>query len=145
VTVSATTGDAITIPRLLEKHAVERGNRPAIRERDLGIWQTYTWSQVSEEVEALAGGMAALEFQRGDNLAVIGSNRNRLYWAMAAAQCLGDVPAPLYQDAVAQEMYVLQDAAIKFAIVENQEQADKFCAASAGWADGAPATPARRA
>ena len=125
--VSATIGNAITFPRLLEKHAVERGNRPAIREKNMGIWQTYTWSQVSEEVEALAGGMAALGFQRGDNLAVIGDNRPRLYWAMMAAQCLGGVPVPLYQDAVAQEMvYVLQDADVKFAIVEDQEQVDKL-------------------
>ena len=77
--VSAMDVEGITFPRLLEKHAVVRGNRPAIREKDLGIWQTYTWSQVREEVEALAGGMAALGFQRGDNLAVIGDNRPRLY------------------------------------------------------------------
>ena len=116
-----------TFPRLLLHHAQVRPDRPAIREKDMGIWQTWTWSQVSDEVRALACGLAALGFKRGDNLAIIGDNRPRLYWAMCAAQALGGVPVPMYQDAVAQEMvFVLQDAGIKFAIVEDQEQVDKL-------------------
>ena len=127
MTASPTLGEANTFPRLLEKHAAMRGNRPAIREKDLGIWQTYSWSQVLDEVQALAGGLAALGFTRGDNLAIIGDNRPRLYWSMMAAQCLGGVPVPLYQDAIAQEMvYVLQDADVRFAVVEDQEQVDKL-------------------
>ncbi|MEW5888180.1 MAG: AMP-binding protein [Pseudomonadota bacterium] len=116
-----------TFPRLLLHHAQVRPDRPAIREKDMGIWQTWTWSQVADEVRALACGLAALGFRRGDNLAIIGDNRPRLYWAMCAAQALGGVPVPMYQDAVAQEMmFVLQDAGIKFAIVEDQEQVDKL-------------------
>ena len=127
MSVSATLSDATTFPRLLEKHAALRGNKPAMREKDLGIWQTYSWSQVRDEVEAIAGGLAALGFKRGDSLAIIGDNRPRLYWAMMAAQCLGGVPVPLYQDAVALEMvYVLQDADVHFAVVEDQEQIDKL-------------------
>ena len=104
-----------------------RGDHPATREKDLGIWQTWTWAQVADEVRALACGLAALGFKRGMNLAIIGDNRPRLYWAMAAAQSLGGVPVPLYQDAVAEEMvYVLNDADIHFAIVEDQEQVDKM-------------------
>ncbi len=116
-----------TFPRLLLHHATVRGDRPATREKDFGIWQTWTWSQVAEEVRAIACGLAELGFKRGDNLAIIGDNRPRLYWAMAAAQCLGGVPVPLYQDAVSAEMvFVLQDAGIRFAIVEDQEQVDKL-------------------
>ena len=127
MTVLAASVDATTFPRLLNKHAATRGNRPAIREKDLGIWQTWSWSDVHDEVAALAGGLAALGFKRGDSLAVIGDNRPRLYWSMMAAQCLGGVPVPLYQDAVAQEMvYVLQDADVRFAVVEDQEQVDKL-------------------
>ena len=127
MTVSATSVDATTFPRLLQKHAATRGHRPAIREKDLGIWQTWSWSEVHDEVAALAGGLAALGFKRGDSLAVIGDNRPRLYWSMMAAQCLGGVPVPLYQDSVAQEMvYVLQDADVRFAVVEDQEQIDKL-------------------
>ncbi|MDG4553417.1 MAG: AMP-binding protein [Candidatus Competibacter sp.] len=116
-----------TFPRLLFHHAQARGNAPAIREKDLGIWQTWTWSDVAERVRALASGLAALGFKRGDNLAIIGDNRPHLYMMMSAAQCLGGVPVPLYQDAVADEMlFVLKDAAIRFAAVEDQEQVDKL-------------------
>ena len=120
-------GGARTFPRLLFHHARTRGDTPAIREKDLGIWQTWTWAEVAERVRALACGLAALGFQRGDNLAIIGDNRPHLYMMMSAAQCLGGVPVPLYQDAVAAEMlFVLQDAAVRFAAVENQEQVDKL-------------------
>src|SRR3989304_5197530 len=116
-----------TFPRLLLPHAKVRGDRPATREKDLGIWQTWTWSEVAVEVRSLACGLAELGFKRGENLAIIGDNPPRLNWSMAAAQCLGGVPVPLYQDAVAQEMtFVLENAEIRFAIVEDQEQADKL-------------------
>src|SRR5437667_10651429 len=111
----------MTFPRLLKKHAAERGARPAFREKDLGIWQTWTWAQVADEVRTLACGLAALGFERGDRLAVIGDNRPRLYWAMMAAQALGGEPVPLYQDAVAVEIAsVLQGADVDCAIVDNQ-------------------------
>ena len=123
-----TGGDpADTFPRLLLQHAAVRGNRPAVREKDLGIWQTWTWAEEAAEVRAMACGLAAQGFKRGMNLAIIGDNRPRLYWAFAAAQALGGVPVPLYQDAVAQEMvFVLENAEIEFAIVEDQEQVDKL-------------------
>ena len=120
-------GDADTFPRLLLRHAHSRGTRTAIREKDLGIWQSWTWSQVADEVRALALGLNALGFRRGDNLAIIGDNRPQLYWAMSAAQALGGVPVPLYQDAVADEMaYILDNADARFAVVEDQEQVDKL-------------------
>src|ERR1700757_2878776 len=115
-----------TFPRLLEKHVAERGDRPATREKDLGIWQTWTWAQVASEVRAIACGLAAAGFQRGMHLAIIGDNRPRLYWSMLAAQALGGVPVPMYQDAPAAEfVYVLDNAEIAYAIVEDQEQVDK--------------------
>ena len=118
---------AETFPRLLMQHAQTRPEHPAFREKYLGIWQTTTWSQVAEEVRALACGLAALGFKRGMNLAVVGDNRPRLYWAMSAAQALGGVAVPLYQDAPAADMaFVMENAEIDFAIVENQEQVDKL-------------------
>jgi long-chain acyl-CoA synthetase len=118
---------ADTFPKLLLHHAAVRGAHPAIREKDLGIWQGWTWAEVADEVRALAGGLAAQGFRRGMNLAIIGENRPRLYWAVVAAQALGGVPVPLYQDAVAQEMaFVFENAEIAFAVVEDQEQVDKL-------------------
>jgi len=115
-----------TFPRRLLQHAAVRPRHPATREKDLGIWQAWSWSEVAGEVRALACGLASIGFKRGDHLAIIGDNRPRLYWAMAAAQCLGGVPVPMYQDAPANEfVYVLNDAEIAYAIVEDQEQVDK--------------------
>lgn len=120
-------GQSDTFPKLLLENARARGKRLAIREKDLGIWQSWTWAQVAREVRALACGLAARGFRRGDRLAIIGDNRPRLYWSMAAAQCLGGIPVPLYQDAVAQEMiYPLQQAEVRFAVAEDQEQVDKM-------------------
>ena len=116
-----------TIPKLLLDHAKKRADRPANRLKDLGIWQTWTWSEVADEVRNLACGLAKIGFQRGDKLAVIGDNRPRLYWSMVAVQALGGIPVPLYQDSVAEEMvYVLENADVKYAIVQNQEQTDKL-------------------
>lgn len=116
-----------TFPKLLLNHAKTRPNKAAIREKDLGIWQSWTWSQVADEVRALACGLAALGLKKGDKLAIIGDNRPRLYWGMTAAQCLGAVPVPFYQDSVAEEMvHVLDDADISIALVEDQEQTDKI-------------------
>jgi long-chain acyl-CoA synthetase len=122
-----TPGNLDTFPRLLLHHAKVRGNRPAAREKDFGIWQTWTWSQVADEVRALACGLAAQGFRRGMHLAIIGDNRPRLYWSMAAAQALGGVAVPMYQDAPATEfVFVLNDAEIAYAVVEDQEQVDKM-------------------
>ena len=122
-------GAADTFPKLLLEHARVRPDRPAKREKDYGIWQSWSWAEVAAEVEALAGGLAALGFRRGDKLAIIGDNRPRLYWAIAATQALGGVPVPIYQDSIADEMaFVLDHAEVRFAIAEDQEQVDKLVA-----------------
>ena len=121
----------MTFPRLLQGHAARWGDRPATREKDLGIWQTWTWAQVAAEVRALACGLAAQGFKRGMHLAIIGDNRPQLYWSMTAAQALGGVAVPMYQDAPAAEfVYVLNNAAIAYAVVEDQEQVDKMLEAT---------------
>ena len=118
---------AETFPRCLLDQAQRNSGKPAIREKYLGIWQTWTWSEVADEVRALACGLAAKGFKRGDKLALIGDNRPRLYWSMSAAQCLGGIPVPMYQDSVADELqFVVEHAEVRFAVAENQEQVDKL-------------------
>src|SRR4029453_11355903 len=90
-----------TLPRLLQRNARELAQRPAIREKDRGIWQTHTWAQYHDEGRDLALGLAALGFQRGEALSVIGDNRPRLCWAQMAATCLGGRSVPVYQAAIA--------------------------------------------
>ena len=116
-----------TFPKLLMHHARVRPGRPAIREKDLGIWQTCTWREFADEVRALAAALAAIGLKRGEHFALVGDNRPRLYATMAAGQCLGAIPVPLYQDAVATEMaFPIQNAAIAIAFAEDQEQVDKL-------------------
>ena len=118
-----------TIPKLLLDHAARRGARPAMREKDLGIWQSWSWAEAAREIRDFAHGLAALGFRRGDKLGIIGDNRPRLYWAITAAQCLGGVPVPVYQDAGAAEMeFVLDHAEVRFVVAEDQEQVDKLLA-----------------
>jgi branched-chain amino acid transport system ATP-binding protein len=118
---------ADTFPKLLIANAERRGNRVAIREKEYGIWQSYTWRDSLEWVRSLAVGLAALGFERGDKAAIVGDNRPQLYWAMAATQALGGAPVPLYQDSIEKEMqYVIDHAEERFAIVEDQEQVDKL-------------------
>lgn len=116
-----------TFPKLLLEHAERRPERPASREKEYGIWRTWCWREVAERVHWLAEGLAAEGFARGDKLAIVGDNRPELYWSMAAAQALGGVPVPLYQDSVADEIaYVIDHAEARFVVAEDQEQVDKL-------------------
>ena len=118
---------ADTFPKLLIRNAKLYGTRPAMRHKDLGIWQTWTWAQVLEIVRAYAVGLNRLGLRRGETIAIVGGNRPKLYWSVMAAQMLGAVPVPVYADAVAEELaFVLAHAETRFAAVEDQEQVDKI-------------------
>lgn len=118
---------ADTFPKLLVRNARIYGARPAMRHKDLGIWQSWTWSQVLDIVRAYAVGLHRLGLKRGDTIAIVGANRPRLYWSVMAAQMLGAIPVPVYADAVADELaFVLAHADVHFAAVEDQEQVDKI-------------------
>ncbi len=121
-----------TLPKVLLHNARAFARRPAIRLKDLGIWQTWTWEQALDEVRNFAVGLRSLGVRRGDTIAIVGDNRPRLYWSMMAAQSLGAVPVPMYQDAVAQEIaYVLGHSEAKLAVAQNQEQVDKLLSIAA--------------
>ncbi len=116
-----------TFPHLLLQHAHKRPDAAALREKEYGIWQTWSWREAADEVRQMACGLLALGFERGQNLAFVSDNRPHLYLGFVAVQSVGGVPIPLYQDAVASEMiFVMQDAEIAFAFAENQEQVDKL-------------------
>jgi long-chain acyl-CoA synthetase len=121
--------EMMTLPRYLLRNAQQYADRPAIREKDRGIWQTFTWRQYHDHVRDIALGLAALGFARGDKLSVIGDNRPRLYWAQVAAMCLGGVSVPVYQDSIAKELaFVLNHAEVSVVVAEDQEQVDKILA-----------------
>src|ERR1700704_1456692 len=127
----APAGRADTFPKLLVRNAEIFCGRPAFRLKDFGIWQTWTWEQVLAEVRAYAAGLHRLGLKPNDAIAIVGSNRPKLYWSVTAAQMLRAVPVPVYGDAVADELaYVLAHAEVKFAAVEDQEQVDKILSIS---------------
>ncbi len=120
-----------TFPKLLICNAETMRGRPAMRHKDLGIWQTWSWDAVLDEVRAFSLGLAELGLKRGDKVAIVGTNRPRLYWAMCAVQAQGAVPVPIYSDSVADEMaYVLEHAEVTIAVAEDQEQVDKIISVS---------------
>jgi len=131
VTTAAAARDD-TFPKLIVRNARVRPGRTAFRHKDLGIWQSYAWAEVHEAVRAYAAGLKALGLKRGGKIAIVGYNRPRLYWTMAAAQWLGAVPIPVYADSVAEEMaYVLAHAEVTHAAVQDQEQVDKLLSVAA--------------
>jgi long-chain acyl-CoA synthetase len=116
-----------TFTKLLIRNADLYGARPAMRHKDLGIWQSWTWAETLENVRAYAAGLHRLGLKRGDTLALVGANRPKLYWSVMAAQMLGVVPVPVYADAVAEELaFVLAHAEVRFAAAQDQEQVDKI-------------------
>jgi len=123
---NAPAGQLDTIPRLLARNAKTLASHAANREKEFGIWQSWTWSQVNQEIRSLSMGLIDLGLQPGDHVAIIGRNRPYLYWALVAVECAGAIPVPVYQDSVAEEMhYVLDHCGARFIIAEDQEQVDK--------------------
>ncbi len=119
---------SLTFPHILLDNARKfPASKIAMREKEYGIWQSYSWQDCLEQVRDLALGLAALGFKKEDKMAIIGDNRPHLYWGLAACQCLGGVPVPLYQDAIHKELhYIVDHSECKFALAEDQEQTDKL-------------------
>ena len=115
-----------TMPKLLQRNAEQDPKGAGIREKSRGVWQTYTWQAYRDNVRDLALGLASLGFRRDDKLSVVGDNRPQLYFAQLAAQALGGISVPVYQDSIASELvYVLNHAETSIIVAEDQEQVDK--------------------
>ncbi len=120
-------GDLDSFPKLIQRNARDFADRPAYREKEFGIWQSWTWAEAREAIEAIARGFIAMGLQPGDHVAIVGRNRPHFYWSMLAVQYAGAIPVPVYQDSVADEMaYVLDHCGARFAVVQDQEQVDKL-------------------
>ena len=118
--------EPLTFPRLLARNAAEHGSRAAYREKEFGIWQSWTWEEAEARINDLAEGLIELGLNPGDHVAIIGRNRPALYMAMVSIQSAGAIPVPVYQDAVAEEMaFVLDHCSARFVFAEDQEQVDK--------------------
>jgi long-chain acyl-CoA synthetase len=124
--MKAVSGVPESVPALLARNVAQFGSKPAYREKEFGIWQTWTWAEAAEEIQAIAYGYLALGVEKGDHIAIVGRNRPAMYWSMVAAMKVGAVPVPMYQDAVAEEMtYALDHSGARFVVCGDQEQVDK--------------------
>ena len=125
-TLAQTDASLDTFPKYLLANAKRFGDRAAMRNKDLGIWQKWTWAELLEEIRDYSLGLEALGVKKDDKIAIVGQNRPRLYWTFCAAQAIGAVPVPVYADSVAEEMsYVLDHAGVVLAVCQDQEQVDK--------------------
>ncbi|GIX49545.1 MAG: long-chain-fatty-acid--CoA ligase [Candidatus Tectimicrobiota bacterium] len=117
---------AKTLPQFLVRNARDFPHEVAIREKEYGIWQQWTWAQYLQEVRDFALGLVALGFNAGDKLAILSDNRPQVYWAMVAAQAVRGTPVPLYQDSISRELqYVIDHSDAVMVLAEDQEQVDK--------------------
>ena len=123
---AATSGQLETFPQLLARNAAQFGDKPAYREKEFGIWQSWTWVEARDEIEALAYGLLEMGLAEGDHVALLGPNRPHLYWTMVAVQMCGAVPVPIYHDSVGEEIaYVLDHCGARYVVAQDQEQVDK--------------------
>jgi long-chain acyl-CoA synthetase len=124
-------GTLDTFPKLVMRHAEERAAKIAMRHKDLGLWQSWSWAEAARTMRSYAAGLSLLGVERGDCVAIVGGNRPRLYWTFLAAQALGAIPVPVYADSIADELgYVLSDAGCVLAVAQDQEQVDKILSIS---------------
>ncbi|MBN2233369.1 MAG: long-chain fatty acid--CoA ligase [Deltaproteobacteria bacterium] len=117
-----------TLPHLLIRNAEKFGDRRhAMREKDYGIWQSFTWREYYEHVKYFALGMAAIGIRRDDKVSIIGDNRPEWVWTELASQCLGAVPIGIYQDSILKEVsYIINLSESRVVVAEDQEQVDKI-------------------
>jgi long-chain acyl-CoA synthetase len=116
-----------TFPRLLVRNARTLGDRVALREKEFGIWQSFTWREYHDAVRDLSLGFVALGLARGDRIAIIGDNRPEWVWSEIAAQAAGAASIGLYQDSnVAEVAYVIDHCDASIVVAEDQEQVDKI-------------------
>jgi len=119
--------ETATLPKILGRNAKQFGDAPGMREKDLGIWRTMSWKDCYSLMREFAMGLYGLGFRRGDKLSVVGDNNPKLYLAMLAAQSVGGIAVPVYQDAIANELvFVLNHAEVSIIVAEDQEQVDKI-------------------
>jgi long-chain acyl-CoA synthetase len=117
-----------TFPKLLVRNAATFGDRKiAMREKEFGIWQEYSWKEYHEHVKYFSLGMVSLGLNAGDKVAIIGDNRPEWVWGEVASQAAGAVPLGLYQDSTLKEVaYIIDHSDASIVIAEDQEQVDKI-------------------
>jgi long-chain acyl-CoA synthetase len=125
-----------TLPGLLIENARKYGKKTALREKEWGVWQPYSWEEYLRTTSEFTAGLKALGLGRGDIVIMIGDNRPEWLWAELAIQALGGMALGLYQDAPSGEIqYIFELAEAKMVLAEDQEQVDKILSLREGLPD----------
>jgi long-chain acyl-CoA synthetase len=123
----ATGSELGTLPQYLKRNFELFPDQIAEREKDYGLWRTFTWKEVYEQVKYISLGLVSLGMQRGDKVSIIGNNEPELYWSIFAVNCAGGAVVCLYPDSIPSEVeYIIRDSDSVFIIAEDQEQVDKL-------------------
>ncbi len=116
-----------TIPQIIKSNCAKWGANTAMSMKMFGIWRKYTWQEYYNYVKYFSLGMISLGLKRGDVACIIGDNEPQWFWAEFAVQAAGGIATGIYVDSVPSEVkYIAEHSDAKFAIVNDQEQTDKF-------------------
>ncbi len=116
-----------TLPKLIKNNCEKWGDGVALAMKNFGIWQRYTWKDYYERVKYFSLGLMSLGLEPGDKVCIIGDNEPEWFWGEFAVQAAGGIATGIFVDSIPSEVkYIAAHSSIKFAIVNDQEQTDKF-------------------
>src|SRR5437667_9707151 len=123
---------AITIPQLLRQRAAMHGEKLALREKEYGIWNPYSWQHYYETARAVALGLMSLGIKPGDRVAIAGENTPDWFYADLGTQMIGAVAVGIYPTNPWVELqYIVRHSGSRVVIAGDQEQTDKVLDAMA--------------
>ncbi|WP_209426213.1 long-chain fatty acid--CoA ligase [Pararhodobacter sp. SW119] len=116
-----------TLPALLRARCRENATATAHREKHLGIWQSFSWTDYLTNVRHIGMGLRALGLRRGDVVSILSEDNKEWMYCDMAAQCMGAVSSGVYTtDSARQLAFLVNDSQTRFLFIENEEQLDKF-------------------
>ncbi|WP_170339218.1 AMP-dependent synthetase/ligase [Ruegeria arenilitoris] len=117
----------VTIPELFQKRCAALSDRTAHREKDLGIWKSYSWADYWQHAKWIGLALRKLGLQRGEVVSILSEDRKEWAWFDLGIQCVGGIASGVYTtDSASQLKYLVNDSDSRFLIVEDEEQLDKF-------------------
>jgi long-chain acyl-CoA synthetase len=116
-----------TIPQIIRANRDKWGRRTAMCMKMFGVWHRYTWHNYYDNVKYFSLGLISLGLRRRDVACIIGDNEPPWFWGEFAVQAAGGVATGAFVDSIPSEVkYVAEHSDARFAIVNDQEQTDKF-------------------
>ena len=109
------------------KRCKELTTRTAHREKDLGIWKSYSWNTYYKKAQLIGLGLKSLGLKRGDVVSILSEDNKEWLYCDMAVQCMGGIASGIYTtDSGKQCAYLINDSGTKFLFVENDEMLDKY-------------------